>query len=246
MPTSSTPLLGLALPVTGELSGTWGDVVNNSITALLDSAVAGVATVSVVSANQALTSTALIANEARNAILKLTTTTTANFSVFVPPRSKCYAVWNASIYTATIFCSTVIGNTTPAGTGVAIPPGGKVIIFTDGTDCFGTGGSQAGVAITSGATITPTISAPQYSVTALATTAVFAAPATGLDGQRLVIRIKDNGTAQTISWASGTGAYRAVGTLLPVTTIANKVTYVGTLYNAAENWWDVLSVTTQT
>ena len=40
MTTAYTSLLGLALPVTGELSGTWGDTVNNSITSLLDSAIA--------------------------------------------------------------------------------------------------------------------------------------------------------------------------------------------------------------
>ena len=46
MTTAYTSLLGLALPVTGELSGTWGDTVNNSITSLLDSAVAGTTTLS--------------------------------------------------------------------------------------------------------------------------------------------------------------------------------------------------------
>ena len=34
MTTAYTNLLGLALPVTGDLNGTWGDVVNNSITEL--------------------------------------------------------------------------------------------------------------------------------------------------------------------------------------------------------------------
>ena len=46
MATAYTSLLGLALPVTGELSGTWGDTVNNSITSLLDSAIAGTTTLS--------------------------------------------------------------------------------------------------------------------------------------------------------------------------------------------------------
>lgn len=246
MTTGNTALLGLALPVEGELDGSWGDAVNDQITSLLDSAVAGLATISVVAASQALTYTALAPNEARSAALKLTTTTGANFSVFIPPHSKCYVVWNASSYAATIYCSTVAGDTTPAGAGVVIPSGGKVVIFADGIDCYGTGGSQAGVTITSSATITPTISAPQYSVTALATTAAFAAPAPGIDGQRLVIRIKDNGVAQTMSWASGAGAYRAIGTLLPLVTVASKVIYVGMLYNATENFWDVVSVVTQT
>ena len=41
MTTAYTSLLGLALPVTGELSGTWGDTVNNYITQYVDAAVAG-------------------------------------------------------------------------------------------------------------------------------------------------------------------------------------------------------------
>ena len=46
MTTSYTSLLGLALPVTGELSGSWGDTVNNYITSYLDAAVAGTNTIS--------------------------------------------------------------------------------------------------------------------------------------------------------------------------------------------------------
>ena len=46
MPTSYTSLLGLALPVTGELSGTWGDTVNDYITQYLDASVAGTQTIS--------------------------------------------------------------------------------------------------------------------------------------------------------------------------------------------------------
>jgi hypothetical protein len=46
MATAYTSLLGLALPVTGELSGSWGDIVNDSITSLLDSAISGTTTLS--------------------------------------------------------------------------------------------------------------------------------------------------------------------------------------------------------
>ena len=46
MATAYTSLLGLALPVTGELSGTWGNTVNTEITALLDSAISGTTTIS--------------------------------------------------------------------------------------------------------------------------------------------------------------------------------------------------------
>ena len=68
MTTSYTSLLGLALPVTGELQGTWGDVVNQQITELLDGAVAGATTISV-DADITLSTTTGAANQARQARL---------------------------------------------------------------------------------------------------------------------------------------------------------------------------------
>jgi hypothetical protein len=52
----------------------------------------------------------------------------------VPPVTKLYVVNNASAYTATVFCSTVLGNTTAAGTGVAVPANRSVLLRSDGTN----------------------------------------------------------------------------------------------------------------
>lgn len=68
---------------------------------------------------------------------------------------------------------------------------------------------------------------------------------TPVDGQRLVIRIEDNGTARGITWTATSGAFRAVGVTLPTTTVAGKVTYVGCFYNSTDVFWDVVAVTTQ-
>ena len=99
------------------------------------------------------------------------------------------------------------------------------------------------VSTTSGATITPTgDTADQYEVTALAVTASVAAPSgTPADGQRLILRIKDNGTRQTLSWTTTSGAYRAVVLTLPTTTTA-AITYVGCIYNSADTFWDVVAL----
>ena len=51
MTTQYTPILKIALPVTGELSGTWGDVVNDNITSMFEQAIAGLATISTWTAN---------------------------------------------------------------------------------------------------------------------------------------------------------------------------------------------------
>jgi len=62
------------------------------------------------------------------------------------------------------------------------------------------------------------------------------------EGQRLMIRIKDAGNANALGWITTTGGYRAVGVTLPTTTVANKVLYVGCIYNSQDSFWDVVSV----
>ena len=101
--------------------------------------------------------------------------------------------------------------------------------------------------VASAATITPTgDSSDQYTVTALATAATIAAPSgTPTDGQKLVIRIKDNGTARALTWTTTSGAYRAVGVTLPTTTVISKVVYIGCIYNSQDTFWDVIAVAQQ-
>ena len=99
--------------------------------------------------------------------------------------------------------------------------------------------------IASAATITPDSTDSQYNVTALAVAATFAAPAAGKDGQKLTLRIKDNGTARALTWTTTSGGYRAIGTFLPSTTVASKVMYIGLVYNSQDTFWDVVAVTTQ-
>jgi len=95
MTTGNTTLLGLALPVEGELDGTWGDVVNDSITSLVDSAVAGTTTLSADS-DVTLTTTALVANQARQAIIRWTASNGATTrNITAPAQSKPYIVINA-------------------------------------------------------------------------------------------------------------------------------------------------------
>jgi hypothetical protein len=101
--------------------------------------------------------------------------------------------------------------------------------------------------VSSASTITPTSdTVDQYNVTALATTAVFAAPSgTPTDAQKLTIRIKDSGSGQTMSWTTTSNGYRAVGVTLPLSIAASKTIYVGCIWNAADSFWDVVSVATQ-
>lgn len=99
--------------------------------------------------------------------------------------------------------------------------------------------------ITSASTITPTSDASdQYNVTALAVPATIASPSgTPTDSQKLIIRIKDDGTARGLTWTTGSsGSYRTIGVTLPATTVISKTVYIGCIYNLADLRWDVVSI----
>lgn len=96
------------------------------------------------------------------------------------------------------------------------------------------------VTVATTATLTATAAANQYNITGQNGALTIAAP-TGvfLDGQGLLFRIKDNGTARAITW---NGVFRAVGVTLPTTTVLSKILYVGAKWNNAESKFDVIAV----
>jgi hypothetical protein len=125
--TNFTTYLGLALPTEGDLDGTWGTTVNDSITTLLDSAVAGTTTLSV-DADVTLTTTNGASNQARNAIILWTASNGATTrNITAPAQSKAYVVINAGTG------SVVIRGAGPT-TGVTVPTGYKVLVAWNGSD----------------------------------------------------------------------------------------------------------------
>ena len=123
-----SPLLGLALPTTGDLSGTWGTTVNDSITSLIDSAVAGTTTLSA-DADVTLSTTNGASNQARNAVLLCTGARTAIKTITAPAQSKAYILINK---TSGGYAVKLVG----AGptTGVSVLPGFKALVAWDGAD----------------------------------------------------------------------------------------------------------------
>jgi hypothetical protein len=163
--------LRIELITTGTQAGTWGTTTNDNLSTVLEAAIAGSVSVTTVAANEALTylngpSSTASANTSVRAILTLNTSTGANFAVYAPPVSKLYIIKNASSYTATIYNSTVIGNTTAAGTGVAIPAGKTMAVWSDGTDFV-----QQVTYLISPELATPTLSSPTMTGTPVAPTA---------------------------------------------------------------------------
>ena len=159
MATGATGQLGLALPVQGELSGTWGDTVNNGITQYTNIAIAATLTLTgdgaVTLANTTgdasasnITSTLAGAGTvtAQFAMVRVSGTTTTKV-VTGPSYSKSYIIDNASSYGVTFKAS--------GQTGVLISPGEKVGVYYNATDYVKIGGGG----ITYGAVKTTTYTA---------------------------------------------------------------------------------------
>jgi hypothetical protein len=130
MTTQYTTILKLALPVQGELSGTWGDVVNDNITQMVEQAVAGKAVINTWTGNShTLTTADGTTSESRCAILELTdsgTALTGAGTVVCPTNTKLYIVDNNTAEIITV--------QTAAGTGVAVPVGKTMLVYCDGTN----------------------------------------------------------------------------------------------------------------
>ena len=155
MSSTYSPDLRIELIGTGDQAGVWGNTTNTNLSTVLESAIAGYTSVSVIASSQAFTANYGTADEARYASIALTTTTGANFAVYAPPSPKQYVIYNASSYVATIYNSTVLGNTTAAGTGVAIPAGKTMTIWSDGTNF-----AQQNTHLISATLASPTLTTP--------------------------------------------------------------------------------------
>jgi len=99
--------------------------------------------------------------------------------------------------------------------------------------------------ITTATTVAPDIDQFDFiSIDALASAVSFANPTgTPVNGQRLIIRILDNGSARSLSWGT---AYAAGGIPLPTSTTAGKRTHLGFIFDGFGIKWYLVAAVTQT
>ncbi len=125
-----TALLKLVQPDNGELDGTWGTTINNSLTSPVDVAIGGAVTVDVTAANVSLTNgDGSASNQSRYAVLLITGTPGTSRNVVAPGGSTSrnwYFVKNGSNGDVVIKAS--------ATTGVTIASGAEALIYWNGSD----------------------------------------------------------------------------------------------------------------
>jgi hypothetical protein len=196
MATAYTSLLGLALPVTGELSGTWGSTVNDAITSLLDTAVAGTTSITA-DADITLTTTTGASNQARQAIILWNPASgTVTRNITAPAQSKIYTVINASGGTQSI----VFRGAGPT-TGVTIIKGESAVVAWNGTDFIkvsNTGGAGSFTNVTISGTTT--------------LSGLTASTALALDASKNVVSVTNTGTGNNVLATSPTLVTPALGT----------------------------------
>jgi hypothetical protein len=246
MATSYTSLLGLAQPATGELGGTWGAVVNSSVTQLVEDSVAGVATASVASGNWTLSTTGAGAtNEARKAILIPTGSPGVSRNIIAPSSSKAYLVINQSDAAVVLKGA--------ATTGVTIATGANVLVAWNGSDFVSVTPSLSAYLALAGGTMTGNLTLDAYTekVATLATSGSIALnPSTGttlscaaagtvtftdsLSSGQSISLLLTNGSSYTINWPIITWV-TAAGNTAPTLSANNTLVFwkiSSTLYGA--------------
>lgn len=103
----------------------WGSILNSGLIDLLDSAIAGAATIDVSAANVTLSMENGAVDEARCMTLLVTGAPGVARTIFVPTAQKVYTVHNASGQTVTV--------RTVGGSGVAVLNGTRATLFVDET-----------------------------------------------------------------------------------------------------------------
>lgn len=119
---SYTTSLRLTQPSDGDPN--WGVTVNNGITALIDTAVAGTASITMTAADFTLTNVSGGADQARAMFLVLGGSPGASYRVIAPTVSKLYFVTNNTGFAQTVDCG---------GAGTSVPNGVSTVLYCNGT-----------------------------------------------------------------------------------------------------------------
>ena len=173
---------GLVYPANGENSNTWGTLINDSMTALVDTSLDGYVSLTLTGSTYALAITDGAASDGRNRVLLCTGSPGANCTITVTPNDakKWYYVYNGT----TGGYSVIIAQGGGAGSTVTVANGYWKIVRLDGT------GSNANVV--------EVLSSPSFGGTIKAATSVIPANTPGAN-----LTVTQNSVAAITSVESG-------------------------------------------
>ena len=131
MASSTSSDLKLELITTGEKAGTWGTITNTNLQ-ILEQATSGYLTQSIASSDLALSLSTFAVSDGKNLYYKFTGTLAANRTVTMPDGAeRVFIVEDATARSSSNYTLTV---KTVSGTGVTIPIGAKIVLYSDGTN----------------------------------------------------------------------------------------------------------------
>jgi len=219
MTTYSTSLK-LTLIGDGEQTGTWGSTTNANFGTLLEQAIVGQTTIIMANADYTLTNLNGTTDEARSAVIIVTGTQNATYSVIVPAVPKLYMVTNSLTSPQVAYIKMSGGTTTqvPNGqtmylycTGV-IGASWGVLNYVQNAQNLVAGGSIATGAITcSSLTSSGAVSGTTIGGTTITASTQFSGPGTGLTGTASSLTAL-NITGTLAVNQGGTGATATTGT----------------------------------
>jgi len=130
MASTFSPSLRIELIGDGDQSGIWGQTTNNNLGTLIEQAIAGVVTITMVDSNYTLSNFNGVTDEARNQVIVATGTNAAVRDIIIPLAEKTYTIKNS---TTGGFGVRIIGS---SGTGVTVPNGVTTTVYCDGINVF--------------------------------------------------------------------------------------------------------------
>ena len=233
MATTYSTSLKLSLIGDGDQTGTWGQTTNTNLGTLLEQAIVSQTTITMANADYTLTNLNGLTDEARSAVIIITGTQNATFSVIFPAVPKLYIITNSLAASQIAYIKPSGGNT------FQIPYSRTMYLYTNGTTFYAldyvtnaqnlvTGGtittgainctsltSSGGIIGTTGA-FSGAITGTTIGGTTITASTQFTGAGTGLTGTAASLNI--GGTALNITASSNTS----------LTSLANLVT-VGTI-----------------
>lgn len=226
--------LRIELIGSGDQAGAWGATTDSNLAYVLDTSIAGYQAVTISSTAQALTyvngpSSSAALNQSVYAMLKFNSAGAAS-SIYAPPVSKQYILWNNTSYDITIYNSTVIGNTTAAGTGVTLASGDKIQVWSDGTNFYDVKaqGLTATLPISKGGTGQTTQQAAINALTGTQTNnRVLRSDGTNATLSQVVLTTDVTGTLPVANGGTGVTTAAAITSL-----VGNLLFPIGSLYTA--------------